>query len=185
VSLCKGEDQRLEKDPDLRVQEAILLVFRKFAELGTVRQTLMWFLEHGLEVPTRTPSGKITWKRPVYRSMHRMLTSPAYGGAYSYGKTERLTGYEGSRTHSICRRKPRERWLALIPGAHEGYVTWEEFERIQRAVEQNNYAEPQPGAARNGQALLAGLLRCRRCGRKLSVRLLPRSAEVQPPLERQ
>jgi len=102
--------------------------------------------------------------------MHRMLTSPAYGGAYSYGKTERLTGYEGSRTHSICRRKPRERWLALIPGAHEGYVTWEEFERIQRAVEQNNYAEPQPGAARNGQALLAALLRCRRCGRKLSVR---------------
>jgi DNA invertase Pin-like site-specific DNA recombinase len=170
VGFTKGGDQRLEKDPDLRVQQAILLVFRKFTELGTVRQTLMWFLEHGLEVPARSPSGKITWKRPVYRSMHRMLTSPAYGGAYSYGKTEHVTGYEGSRTHSICRRKPRERWLALIPGAHEGYVTWEEFERIRRAVEQNNYAEPQPGAARNGQALLAGLLRCSRCGRKLSVR---------------
>jgi DNA invertase Pin-like site-specific DNA recombinase len=169
VGFIKGDDQ-LEKDPDLRVQQTILLVFRKFAELGTVRQTLMWFLEHGLEVPTRAPSGKVTWKRPVYRSMHRMLTSPAYGGAYSYGKTEHLTSYEGSRTHPICRRKPRERWLALIPGAHEGYVPWEEFERIQHAVEQNNYVEPQPGAARNGQALLAGLLRCRRCGRKLSVR---------------
>jgi len=170
VGFIKGEDQRLEKDPDLRIQQAILLVFRKFAELGTVRQTLMWFLEHGLEVPTRTPSGRIIWKRPVYRSMHRMLTSPAYGGAYSYGKTEHLTGYEGSRAHPICRRKPRERWLALIPGAHEGYVTWEEFERIRRAVQENNYGEPQPGAVRNGQALLAGLLRCRRCGRKLSVR---------------
>src|SRR3954465_466033 len=56
VGYIKGEDQRLEKDPDLRVQQTILLVFRKFAELGTVRQTLMWFLEHGLEVPTRTPS---------------------------------------------------------------------------------------------------------------------------------
>jgi DNA invertase Pin-like site-specific DNA recombinase len=170
VGYIKGEDQRLEKDPDLRVQQTILLVFRKFAELGTVRQTLMWFLEHGLEVPTRTPNGMTRWKRPVYRSMHRMLTSPVYGGAYSYGKTEHLTGYEGVRAHHICRRKPREQWLALIPGAHEGYVSWEEFEHFQRMVQQNNQGEPQPGAARNGQALLAGLLRCRRCGRKLTVR---------------
>jgi DNA invertase Pin-like site-specific DNA recombinase len=170
IGYIKSDDQRLEKDPDLRVQQTILLVFRKFAELGTVRQTLMWFLEHGLEVPTRTPSGKTDWKRPVYRSMHRMLTSPVYGGAYSYGKTEHLTGYEGIRAHHICRRKPREQWLALIPGAHEGYVTWDEFEQIQHMIEQNNQGEHQPGAARNGQALLAGLLRCRRCGRKLTVR---------------
>lgn len=170
VGYVKSEDQRLEKDPDLRVQQTILLVFRKFAELGTVRQTLMWFLEHGLEVPTRTPNGKTRWKRPVYRSMHRMLTSPVYGGAYSYGKTEHLIGYEGVRAHHVCRRKPRDQWLALIPGAHEGYVTWDEFEQIQRMVQQNNQGEPQPGAARNGQALLAGLLRCRRCGRKLTVR---------------
>lgn len=170
VGYIKGEDQRLEKDPDLRVQQAILLVFHKFTELGTVRQTLMWFLEHGLEVPTRTPSGKTHWKRPVYRSMHRLLTSPVYGGAYAYGKTEHLTGYEGVRAHHICRRKPRDQWLALIPGTHEGYVSWEEFEHIQRMIQQNNRGEPQPGAVRNGQALLVGLLRCRRCGRKLSVR---------------
>jgi hypothetical protein len=170
IGYIKSEDHRLEKDTDLRVQQTILLVFRKFAELGTVRQTLMWFLEHGLEVPTRTPNGKTGWKRPVYRSMHRMLTSPVYGGAYSYGKTEHLTGYEGVRAHHICRRKPREQWLALIPGTHEVYVTWDEFERIQRMVQQNNQGEPHPGAARNGQALLAGLLRCRRCGRKLTVR---------------
>jgi hypothetical protein len=165
IGYIKSEDQRLEKDPDLRVQQAIQLVFRKFVELGTVRQTLLWFLEHGLEVPTRTPSGKSMWKRPVYRSMHRMLTSPVYGGAYAYGKTEHLTGYEGVRARPICRRKPREQWLAPIPGTHEGYVSWEEFEQIQRVVQQNNQGEPQPGAARNGQSLLAGLLRCRRCGR--------------------
>jgi hypothetical protein len=37
-------------------------------------------------------------------------------------------------------------------------------------VEQNNAAESSPGAVKNGQALLAGLLRCSRCGRKLTVR---------------
>jgi DNA invertase Pin-like site-specific DNA recombinase len=170
IGYIKSEDQRLEKDPDRRVQQAIQLVFRKFVELGTVRQTLLWFLEHGLEVPARTPSGRSMWKRPVYRSMHRMLTSPVYGGAYAYGKTEHLTGYEGVRARHICRRKPREQWLALIPGAHEGYVSWEEFERIQHIVQQNNQGDPQLGAARNGQSLLAGLLRCRRCGPKLTVR---------------
>ena len=97
-----------------------------------MRQTLMWFLEHGLEVPTRTPRGETRWKRPVYRSMHRLLTSPVYGGAYCYGKTEHLTGYESGTARHICKRKPREQWLALIPGAHEGYVSWEEFEHIQR-----------------------------------------------------
>src|ERR1700760_4208412 len=55
VGYLKTEDQRLEKSPDRRVQEAIHLIFRKFSELGTVRQTLLWFLEHGLQVPPQTP----------------------------------------------------------------------------------------------------------------------------------
>ncbi len=170
IGYIKSQDQRLEKDPDLRVQEAILLVFRKFAELGTVRQTLMWFLEHGLQVPAHTPRGETRWKRPVYRSMHRMLTSPVYGGAYSYGKTEHLTDFNSGRPRQVCRRKPRDQWLALIPEAHEGYVSWEEFEGIVRAIRENTPGEQQPGAVKNGQALLSGLLRCSRCGRKLSVR---------------
>lgn len=109
IGYLKTEDQRLEKDPDLRVQEAILLVFRKFAELGTVRQTLLWFLEHGLELPTRTPRGETCWKRPVYRSMHRILTNPIYGGAYTYGKTEQLVRYDGGKSRHLCRRKPISR----------------------------------------------------------------------------
>lgn len=167
VGYIKTEDQRLEKDPDLRVQQAILLVFRKFVELGTVRQTLMWFLEHGLRVPARNARGETFWKRPVYRSMHRMLTSPIYGGAYTYGKTEHLVRYDGGKPRYLCRRKPREQWLALIPGAHEGYVSWEEFERIAGAIRENTQGA---GAVKNGPALLTGLLRCSRCGRKLTVR---------------
>ena len=170
IGYIKTEDQRLEKDPDLRVQETMLLVFRKFMELGTVRQTLMWFLEHNLQVPTRNARGETHWKRPVYRSMHRVLTSPIYGGAYCYGKTEHLIRYDGGKPRHLCRRKPREQWLALIPGAHEGYVSWEEFERIVGAIQANTQGKQQAGAVKNGQALLTGLLRCSRCGRKLTVR---------------
>src|SRR6516164_2433402 len=82
----KTEAGRREKDPDRRVQEAVRLVFHKFVELGTVRQTLLWFLEHDLQVPVRTAPGEIWWKRPAYGTLYRMLTNPVYGGAYAYGK---------------------------------------------------------------------------------------------------
>lgn len=170
VGYVKTEDQRLEKDPDRRVQQAIALVFRKFAELGTVRQTLWWFLEHGVELPTHTPRGTTYWRRPSYRTVYRLLTSPVYGGAYAYGKTEQRVRYEHGTPHRSSHRKPREQWLTLIPHAHEGYVPWEEFEQIRQAITANNLRPDAVGAAKKGAALLAGLLRCRRCGRKLTVR---------------
>jgi len=67
VGYWKTEDQRLEKHPDRRVQQAVSLVFRKFGELGTVRQTLLWFLEYGLQLPTHIQNGELAWKRPVPR----------------------------------------------------------------------------------------------------------------------
>jgi DNA invertase Pin-like site-specific DNA recombinase len=170
VGYVKSEENRLEKNPDRRVQETIALVFRKFVELGTVRQTLLWFLEHELQLPAHNARGELIWKRPVYRAVHRMITSPVYGGAYCYGKTEHLLRYEGGQTSRQTRRKPREQWLALIPEAHEGYVSWNEFERIQQLVRANNMGGEEPGAPKQGSGLLCGLLRCRRCGRKLTVR---------------
>jgi DNA invertase Pin-like site-specific DNA recombinase len=99
VGYVKTEEQRLEKDPDRRVQQAIALVFRTFTALGTVRQTLWWFLEHGLELPTHTPRGATYWRRPSYRTVYRLLTSPVYGGAYAYGKTEQRVRFtEAFRT---------------------------------------------------------------------------------------
>jgi DNA invertase Pin-like site-specific DNA recombinase len=170
IGFHRTADQRVEKDPDRRVQEAIRLVFRKFEELGTVRATLLWFLEEGLKLPARGREAETDWKRPTYATVYRMLTHPAYGGAYAYGKSEPATRYDQGSPRKAIRRKPREEWLALIPQAHEGYIDWERFEQIRTAIAENGAGSRTAGAAKRGASLLTGLLRCRRCGRKLTVR---------------
>src|ERR1700757_437605 len=120
IGFVKAGD-RFEKDPDRRVQEAIALVFAKVAELGSARQALLWFHEHGLALPVRGANGDTAWRRPSYASIHRMITNPIYGGAYAYAKPPATPKYEGVRAAARSRRKPREEWLALQPGAHEGY----------------------------------------------------------------
>src|SRR5580704_5296708 len=170
VGFRKGEDRRFEKDPDRRVQEAIGLVFDQFERIGSVRQTLMWFHEHGLQLPAVSPRGETHWKRPIYGTVYQILTNPIYGGAYAYGKTERGTRYVAGEARSNDRKKPREQWLALIPNAHEGYVDWERFERIGSMIRANSPPPSgQHGPARAGSAILAGLVRCRRCAAKLTV----------------
>jgi excisionase family DNA binding protein len=169
-----GHD-RIEKDPDQRIQEAIGLVFRKFEEMQSVRQVHLWLRQEQLPLPAITygPEGRrIEWKPPVYNTIYHILTNPIYAGAYAFGRSEsRITIHEGRKRIVRGHRKERKDWEVLIKDHHEGYVSWQDYERNQCLIADNatRCSSTSRGALRRGEALLAGLLRCGHCGRKLHV----------------
>src|SRR6266568_279069 len=175
VGLRWTSEGRIEKVPDLRVQEILDLAFQKFHELGSMRQTLIFLREQQIQVPKtscRRHDAKIEWALPTYASLHCLLTNPLYAGAYVFGRTTTRTVIEGDRARSTRgHAKAASEWTALIRDHHPGYITWEQYERGQRILAENANMKGRmiTGAPREGSALLAGLLRCGRCGRKFQV----------------
>ena len=175
VGYVKVRSDRIAKDPDRRVREAIELVFRKFAEFRSIRQVHLWLRQEEVPLPAIRIVGeerRVVWKLPVYATVHKLLTNPVYAGAYAFGRTEsRVTIENGRKRVTQGIRREREDWDVLIRDHHESYVSWEEFERNQRLIADNSNCKGSMarGAVRRGDALLAGLLRCGHCGRRLHV----------------
>src|SRR5213082_534202 len=166
---------KVEMDPDRRVQNAVNLVFTKVRELGSARQVLLWFRGENTNLPAMvldTPGHDVVWKLPVYNTIWHMLRNPMYAGAYAFGKTESRTKViDGRARKSEGHFKSRDTWMVLIHDHHPGYISWEQFERNQAMLSDNAHMKSrmEPKAGRGGRSLLAGLLRCRRCGRMLHV----------------
>ncbi len=165
---------QIVKDPNLRVQQAIALVFKKFRELGSIRQTHRWFHEEAIELPVNKALGGqflLAWQLPTVSFVNDVLHNPLYAGAYVYGRrpTEVVVKQGGGNAAHDRPRTP----ASLLPTNHPGYISWAQYQRNQDIMRSNggNFTQDESALAmRSGQGLLTGLLHCARCGRKLHIR---------------
>jgi DNA invertase Pin-like site-specific DNA recombinase len=173
IGYVKGIDGRLEKDPDARVGAVIDLIFRKFAELGSVRQVYFWLHQQQIQLPiVRGPEDghELIWQPARYHAVHSVLKNPIYAGVYAYGRSHTVRRLEAGQKRVLRQlRSRREEWSVLILNHHEGYIDWDVYENNQKVIMDNDNARGGMvrGAIKNGEALLAGLLRCGHCGAKL------------------
>jgi excisionase family DNA binding protein len=161
--------------PDRRVCEALQLVFVKFREQWSVRQTFLWFRDHDIELPANPVQGtRLVWKIPTQSLVRDILSNPFYAGAYVWGR--RPVGtllVEGRLEKRQGATRRAEDCRVFIPNHHVGYIDWATYEENRRMIQRNSVnweGDEAMTAIRAGQGLLVGLLRCGHCGRKLHVR---------------
>lgn len=175
VGYVRSEDHEIEMIADRQVADAIRGVFAKFRELGSARQVTIWYREEQIPLPHLTPGTRghaIAWKLPSSGRVRQMLKNPCYAGAFVYGRTVSRTVMQAERARrSHGHKAPLGEWQILIHDHHPGYISWDDYLRNQETLEANlaRAAGERSGAPKSGPALLAGLLRCGRCGRKLRV----------------
>jgi len=172
-------------DPDQQVRERLSYLFAAFRRLGVARQVVREFKHQGLDLPTRAVRkgeyGTLQWKVPTLSAVVRILENPAYAGAYVYGRWEYLAEQRSPKTGKAkARVRPRAQWPVLIQEHHPAYVSWEEFMQTQDQLRQNWQRDGNRGVAREGAALLQGMVWCGYCGRKMGVQH-PSTQEKRSP----
>ena len=161
-------------DPDEQVQHVVRLVFAKFAQLGSIQGTVRFLVENGIEIGIRRrygpDRGEVVWKRPARATITCMINSPVYAGVYVYGRRPLdHSAPRNARGQFPTRTARREDYVAWIEDALPAYITLAEYEANLARLKANRPGPGVPGAVRHGPALLAGLLRCGHCGRRMTV----------------
>lgn len=174
IGFVYDADKRARFDPDKRIQEAIRTLFRTFRRTGSASATVKTFRERKLQFPRRVyrgpHKGEVIWAELDHSRVLWVLHHPRYAGAFCFGRTKQRKHPDG---HHVFERLPREQWAAFLPDAHEGYITWDEFDENNRRLRDNAHAvgaDRTKGPPREGPALLQGLAICAVCGERMTVR---------------
>jgi DNA invertase Pin-like site-specific DNA recombinase len=166
------ESARLVFDPDEEVQRAIKLLFERYRIGGTLDDVVRYFARNEIRFPARY-GARLEWNRLNHSRVHAVLTNPIYTGAYVFGRMRGDTILDAGRRRRRVKELPIESWRVTIRDAHPAYISWEEFLANQKRMAENGARRRDnmiKGAAREGHALLQGMLLCGRCGGRIKVR---------------
>jgi DNA invertase Pin-like site-specific DNA recombinase len=164
---------RLRLDPDEQVQEAIRLILERFRIERSAYAVARYLIVNELMIPKRSPGkhGELGWAQPRPSRVLQILTNPTYAGAYVFGRREQTIGLKNGK---VVRRHARiavDGWKILHRDHHPAYISWEEFLKNQKLLQDNRPRRDCPdrhGAPMKGEALLQGIVLCGQCGHRMS-----------------
>jgi len=184
VGLVYNNEGTLVLDPDRQVQHSLRWLFAAFARTGSACATVKAARQQHLAFPRRCArgahKGELLWDELAHSQVLSVLHNPRYAGAFVYGRHQSRRSVDGV---ARVQRLPRDEWVTLIPDAHEGYISWDEFERNEQRLHESAQAmgaDRRRGPPREGPALLQGLVLCGRCGRRMTVRYHSRHGQLCP-----
>jgi DNA invertase Pin-like site-specific DNA recombinase len=184
VGFVYDDQRKVRLDPDAQVRETVASFFQAFRRTGSAFATLKYFREQKILFPRRLRTGvgkgELLWGQLTFSRVLQILHNPRYAGVFFYGRSRTRKDACGRRTSQLL---PRDEWQVMIPQAHEGYISWSEYEDNQRRLRNNSLAHGSDGRKsppREGPALLQGLILCGLCGRRMTVRYYTRNNRLQP-----
>ena len=176
VGYIYDPDGRTIMDPNEEIQHAVATLFKAFRTTGSAYGVVRYFAENSLFFPKRAYGGawdgKITWGTLTHSRVLAVIHNPSYAGAYVYGRyrDNKTVNTDGHFEHHPVRLPDKNDWKVFLPDHHPAYITWEEFEENQNRLGSNRTNTERCGPAREGAALLTGILICGKCGRRMTVR---------------
>lgn len=184
IGLVYDAEGAVALDPDRQIQASLRLLFNTFRERGSATSLVKRFGHEELLFPRRVHrgvgKGDVLWGPLNHSRVLQILHNPRYAGAFVYGRTR------SARTADLqptTRKVPREDWQVLIPEAHVGYISWQEYERNQETLKQNatGFGSSARGSTpREGVGLLQGRVLCGRCGSRMRVRYQHVAGRLEP-----
>jgi DNA invertase Pin-like site-specific DNA recombinase len=170
LGYVKRPSGEIVKDPDEQAQAVVQTLFEQFQRRGTIHGVLCYLVEHDLKLPIRIASGpdkgELRWSRPNHQTLQNLFNNPTYAGAYVYGR--RPTDPRAKRPgRPATGRKVAHvgEWAVCLRDRLPAYISWEQYEQNLRQLALNRPSAR--GVARKGATLLAGLVRCGRCGHRM------------------
>ena len=183
VGLVYDELDRVVLSPDSQVRGALQRFFDAFQRLGSASAVVREFRREGIQMPRHSRTGAkpkpIIWGDLIHTQALHILHNPRYGGAFAFGRHRVRRGPDGRMK---VLKQPQEQWISLIPDAHDGYISWDQYQRNEQTLAANAWAyssdrRPPP---REGPALLQGLVICGICGKRMTVRYHRRRGRLVP-----
>jgi DNA invertase Pin-like site-specific DNA recombinase len=173
VGYVRSSDGGFELDPDEQVRGVVQMIFDQFERLGSARMVVKTLIEQNVTIGFRIRSGpsrgQVEWRPIAPATIANILRHPVYAGVYAFGRTQADPRRRTACGQTARKRVGAEQYVALLPDALPAYISHEQYEKNQRRLADNRSRYQNKGAPREGSSLLAGIVHCGRCGRRMVV----------------